>query len=222
MPKKKKIVHKKQLPGPFSSLKGFAVSETLASSPTSATAVGSQKSMSDDIDFDSHMASLGVRSLDRDEPVAENAAATEDVAPGQSAEEDTFLAAMRQLEVQFNDSVIENDHRATPVKHPPRRMKQLSKGTLVPQATLDLHGVKRQEVAAKLSAFITNARYHGWYVLLVITGKGLHSTEGKGVLRHCVEDFLQGQGRGQVAEWGVAPRQYGGDGAVVLFLRRRT
>lgn len=220
MPKKKKTVHQKQLHSPFNSLKGFAVSESLSFSSTSEKVVSSH-TMPEDIDFDAHMTSLGVRSLDTDKPLAEDTATTENAATGQSTEEETFLTAMRQLEVPFADSVVENELEEAVVKYPPRRMKQLSRGTLVPQATLDLHGLKRQEVAAKLSAFITNARYHGWYVLLVITGKGLRSAEGKGVLRHSVEDFLQGHGRDQVAEWGVAPRQYGGDGAVVLFLRRR-
>lgn len=224
MPKKKKTRNNKHLHNPFSSLKGFTVSAELPTSSPSTEQADRKNEPLQEIDFDSHMTSLGVRPLDTDEQGADEGldAETQEVEPSeQKTEEATFLAAMQQLEVQFSDAYIENDQEASATMHQPRRMKQLSKGTLVPQATLDLHGVKRQEVAARLTAFIINARYHGWYVLLVITGKGLHSTEGKGVLRHAVEEFLHNQGRDQVSEWGRAPRQYGGDGAIVLFLRRQ-
>ncbi len=225
MSKKKKTDCKKNLHNPFRTLKGFAVcAESPETSSAPESVVSKNELTPEEIDFGAHMASHGVRPLHKDEPGTDrgsDAGTLENESSEQITEEETFLAAMLQLEVKFDDSFDAEEQEEPASQHLPRRMKQLNRGTLVPQATLDLHGVKRQEVAARLTAFITNARYHGWSVLLVITGKGLHSAEGKGVLRHEVEEFLHDQGRDQVSEWGRAPRQYGGDGAIVMFLRQR-
>lgn len=202
---------------PFKSLKGFAVSEQApAAVPAEKKAVSTNQLATEDVNFTEQMAHLGVRPFGKVEKKNNNDET--DVADS-CAEEAAFLAAMQQLEVTFDDSFVAEQEKDLPIKHPPRRMKQLNSGTLVPQATLDLHGVTRQAVTEKMSIFIANARYHGWNVLLVITGKGLHSDQGEGVLRQAVEDYLRHQGRDQVVEWGRAPRQYGGAGAVVLFLQ---
>jgi DNA-nicking Smr family endonuclease len=39
------------------------------------------------------------------------------------------------------------------------------------------------------------------------------------VLRQAVEALLQ-ESKRQVVEWGLAPRRYGGSGALVVFLRK--
>jgi DNA-nicking Smr family endonuclease len=53
---------------------------------------------------------------------------------------------------------------------------------------------------------------------LIITGKGLHSSDGP-VLRQAMEKLLNQQ-REHVLEWSVAPRRFGGDGALIVFLRQ--
>jgi DNA-nicking Smr family endonuclease len=97
-------------------------------------------------------------------------------------------------------------------------MKQLAKGQLKPQDEIDLHGLTVDEATEKVRFFLQNSIYQGLQVVIVITGKGLHSNNGP-VLRRSIEKLL-GQLSGQVVEWGVAPRRYGGDGAFVVFLRR--
>jgi len=218
----KSAADKKKLNNPFNSLKGFAVSaEELSPAVPSKKPADKSVPAADEVDFDAQMARYGVQRLNAemsgtDHDAAELSAAGESRA--EDCDEDVFLTAMKGLNVPFTDVFGTDDVLPRPA---PRRMKQLRRGTLVPETTLDLHGVARQDVDAKLTSFIMNARHHGWQVLLVITGKGLHSPEGVGVLRSAVEDFLQRSGNHQVVEWGRAPRQYGGDGAIVLFLRRQ-
>ncbi len=127
-----------------------------------------------------------------------------------------FLKTVGDMNIRFEDSFPEEE----PAVAEPRRMRQLRKGRIAPELSLDLHGLQGHEVTAKLKSFIANARYQQARVLLVITGKGLHSEDGKTVLREEVERFLNHEGKKLVAEWGRAPRQYGGEGAIVLFLRQ--
>jgi DNA-nicking Smr family endonuclease len=96
-------------------------------------------------------------------------------------------------------------------------MRQVGRGQLKPEAELDLHGLTVEESSAQVRFFLQNASYQGFRVVLVITGKGLHSND-EPVLRRAMEKLLN-ELREQVLEWGVAPRRYGGDGALVVFLR---
>ena len=102
-----------------------------------------------------------------------------------------------------------------------RKIKQIKQGKLIPDASLDLHGFQCVEALRKLNHFLQNGQHHGWQTLLVITGKGLHSEAGEPALRNEIERFLSAEGKKQVTEWSRAPRQYGGDGALILFLVKK-
>ena len=97
-------------------------------------------------------------------------------------------------------------------------MRQLRRGQLVPEDQLDLHGLHRHEALEKVRFFLEDAAYHGRRTVLIVTGRGQHSAEGP-VLREAVARYLREEQGGQVLEWGVAPKNYGGDGALVVFLR---
>jgi DNA-nicking Smr family endonuclease len=223
---KKKRVTKKSRPvfqaNPFSSLKGFAASAEkekavppFEDSPVSPDAYGT---------FADEMEMLGVKRLKDNVEIEQNAANDQLSAEDQWAEskklsdEELFLSAMTSLNVNFKDKVQgENrQHKASP-----RRMKQLKKGRIKPQARLDLHGCKRQDVFPRLTHYLQNARHQGWETLLVVTGKGLHSEGGEPVLRMAVEEFLVKESPDQIVEWGRAPKEYGGDGALILFLKQK-
>jgi DNA-nicking Smr family endonuclease len=212
-------------PSPFSSLKGLAVTDGQRKAPVAPVPVPPGPEEDDQsIDFAARMSALGVERLAPDDsdggPVPHHEAAPEHpAAVGRPlSDEELFLDAMASLNVPLSDPLPSVQQQDQP---PPRRMKRLRRGELVPEATLDLHGLQRRDVAAKMRSLLYNARHHGWEVLLVITGKGLHSEQGAAVLRQEVEAFITTHGHGQIAEWGRAPRQYGGDGALVLFLRRQ-
>lgn len=207
---------------PFSNLKGFAVSaleqkeqQPFSPEPVKREVIGS---------FSEEMEKLGIRQLNKDSDLEEEMQdcllPTDNVVekPKGQTDEELFLTAMGDLRVNFKEQLPEDDSQPLAV---PRRMKQLKRGKLTPDASLDLHGCQRAEVEEKLRNFLKNAQHQGWQTLLVITGKGLHSDTGKPILRDAVEQFFSGEGRKLVAEWGRATKQYGGDGAFILFLRKK-
>ena len=171
--------------------------------------------------FADEMKMLGVKQLNQTNGIeqAESSHTTSadyvvDEDKGQGDEE-LFLAAMKNLTVSFADDSIEEKPRLGSTS---RRIKQIKQGKLIPDASLDLHGFQCVEAVKKLNHFLQNAQHHGWQTLLVVTGKGLHSETGEPALRNEIERYLSAEGKKQVIEWSRAPRQFGGDGALILFL----
>ncbi len=72
----------------------------------------------------------------------------------------------------------------------PLHFKQKLQFHLAPQAQLDLHGYTAATAERKAETFIRNARMHGTQTLLIIVGKGLHSDDGRAVLRDVAENLL--------------------------------
>lgn len=160
---------------------------------------------------------LAVQPLSGNPPVAGPAAATGDgeaVAPAEDVAAAEFLAAIGQLDKTFKDELPPAEATRSAA---PRRLKQLERGGLQPAGELDLHGLTRDEALNRARAFLGHASRQGWPVVLIVTGKGLHSSAGP-VLRRAVERLLD-DARDLVLEWGVAPRRYGGAGALVVFVR---
>ncbi len=205
---------------PFKRLKGFAVSDSEEETvPRPAHEIPSanekEASFLDEMDF------LGVDPLrDGDEFTAElpvEPAALPIKDEKIQDDEDLFLSSLGQLDIQFKDQGLDNPKPAEQ-----RRFKQLKQGRLIPDACLDLHGLKRKQVGPKVGFFLQNAVAQNWQTLLIITGRGLHSDEGEAILRNEAESFLRTEGKALVAEWGRAPRQHGGDGALVVFMKKKT
>ncbi len=224
MAKKKKMVKSKICEfnsDPFGNLKGFAVSSPLGTPQKNIEKIPTRKNVMGS--FVKEMATLGVQQLtqddDHEEVISSNFFPTDDMTEitQEQNDQDLFLEAMGDFPVRFKEHFPEDDSEPMVL---PRRMKQLKQGKLTPDASLDLHGCQRSEATEKLSYFLQNAQYQGWKTLLVITGKGLHSSDGEPVLRDATEQFLSGEGQNLVAEWGRAPKQYGGDGALILFLKK--
>ena len=203
---------------PFSGLKGFSVSDVPTDEPS--TFVASVAEDEEPPSFTAEMDRLGVKrageGFSKDEEPASEDESLELSASEELSDEELFLQEIGTLNVRFADNCPAED---LPVTASPRRMKQLRQGRLAPEATLDLHGTLRDEAIRKLEHFIADSRYQGFRTLLVVTGKGLHSSSGEAVLRNEIEKFLKTSPHKHISEWGRAPRQYGGDGALVLFLR---
>lgn len=223
--KKKSTTPKKQVfnQNPFSHLKGFAVS---GEDVEKKQKVELRESVKEETlaSFADEMALLGVERITTSEPGDEellpDRPVVDEVPQAEVAsEEEQFLQAMGELQVDFSENLPEEEQ---PPAASARRMKQLKQGKLIPEASLDLHGLKRADVAEKVRFFLQNADHQGLQTLLVVTGRGLHSADGEPVLRNEAERYLADVGRKWVAEWGRAPKQYGGDGALVLFLRKKT
>ncbi len=135
-------------------------------------------------------------------------------------EQQLFLQAMHEIGTAIHDEKNEQDGSESPHQSASSRMRQLKRGTIRIREELDLHGLVKDEALVKLSHFIAAAYSRGQKAVLVITGKGINSPEGP-VLQGAVAAWLRGKGRRFVAEFAPAPRDRGGSGAFVVFLKSR-
>lgn len=127
-----------------------------------------------------------------------------------------FTQAISQLklDVTFEDKFPDEELKPLAVN----RLRQLKKGVINVDRQLDLHGLTRDEALAAMPRFLQNARSHGEKAVLIITGKG-NNSPGEPVLQQAVTGWLRLQGKEHVLEFAPAPREMGGSGAFVVFLR---
>ena len=132
-------------------------------------------------------------------------------------EQETFATAISQLklDVTFSDQYPESDEIKSLGAN---RLRQIKKGIITVNRQLDLHGLTREEALNELPRFLRNASAFGEKAVLVITGKGLNSP-GEPVLQQAVAGWLRDAGKKLVLEFAPAPRDMGGHGAFVVFLR---
>jgi DNA-nicking Smr family endonuclease len=134
-----------------------------------------------------------------------------------TAEQEAFNRAIGQLklDVTFSDRFPEEDE-LKPLGA--NRLRQLKKGVISVDRQIDLHGLTREEALDALPGFLRNARVHSEKAVLVITGKG-NNSPGEPVLQQAIAAWLRDAGRELVLEFAPAPREMGGSGAFVVFLR---
>jgi DNA-nicking Smr family endonuclease len=99
-----------------------------------------------------------------------------------------------------------------------RRWRDLRRGRIRPERTLDLHGRRAQDAHAAVHAFVADAYAEGLRCVAVITGRG-SSPEG-GVLRRELPHWLNAPDLRRVL-LGAAHPHSANTGAVHLLLRRR-
>ena len=134
-----------------------------------------------------------------------------------SAASDIFLQEIGRLklEVRFSEQLPDEDE-LKPLSG--NRLKQLKRGIIAVTYQLDLHGLTRDEALAELPRFLRSARSKGQAAALIITGKG-NNSPGEPVLQRAVAAWLRDAGRELVVEYAPAPRELGGSGAFIVFLR---
>jgi DNA-nicking Smr family endonuclease len=132
-------------------------------------------------------------------------------------EEGAFLEEIGKLKLdtKFAD-LIPDEGELQPLSG--NRLRQVKRGIVSINHQLDLHGLTREEALDALRRFLVSARKRGQRAVLVITGKGNHSSE-EPVLHQAVASWLRDAGRETVLEFAPAPREMGGNGAYVVFLR---
>ncbi len=86
--------------------------------------------------------------------------------------------------------------------------------------TLDLHGMRSEEAAARLRDALDRCRETGTRELLVIHGYGLHSDPAEGpVLKKIVRELLDRDLRPGYRSYRTASPADGGEGATLVALR---
>ena len=105
---------------------------------------------------------------------------------------------------------------------------KMTRGKLMPEARIDLHGMTLAEAHPELIHFILNAHSAGLRLVLVITGKGKRREDTGpipqrvGALRHQVPHWLHLPPLGAVVlQVSEAHLKHGGGGAYYVYLRRR-
>jgi len=95
-----------------------------------------------------------------------------------------------------------------------RRIKK-NKYAQAMDATLDLHGYTRAEADIEVRAFLQDARAKSYHKVRIITGIGVHSENGMGVLKNYVENLIYDLGLSyRQAKFGE-----GGEGAIDVVVR---
>lgn len=212
---------------PFKALKGFAPQPASKEKKQAAPVFRPAKKNREEEEDD---ASLFLRSVEgarriEDEAEAEAVLPRTDRAsaaqPPKESQEDMqlFLQAMQKIGTTFPSAASEEEDANEP-RSSSSRMRQLKRGSISISETLDLHGYLKDEALQRLARFISNAYHRGGKAVLVITGKGLNSPDGP-VLQGSVDAWLRDQGKAMVVETAQAPRDKGGSGAVVVFLRTK-
>ncbi|TVR47544.1 MAG: DNA mismatch repair protein MutS [Rhodobacteraceae bacterium] len=116
---------------------------------------------------------------------------------------------------------------SAPVRMDKRQYQRLSRGKLVPEARIDLHGMTLAQAHSALTGFILRAHSNGARLVLVITGKGKRVADDgpiprrPGALKHDVPHWLRmAPLKGIVLEIREAHARHGGSGAYYVYLRR--
>lgn len=135
-------------------------------------------------------------------------------------EQRIFLQAVEALkmDVCFGGALAEDESQLRPA--PVNRLRQLRRGGIRIDLQLDLHGLTRDEAIENLDRFVKGAYNRGQKGVLVITGKG-NNSPGEPVLKSAVSGWLRESGKTMVSEFAPAPREMGGSGAFVVFLKEK-
>jgi DNA-nicking Smr family endonuclease len=109
--------------------------------------------------------------------------------------------------------------RARAAEVPPRWLDDLEAGRVVPRREIDLHRKSAGEARQVLEEGIRNARRDGIGCLLVLCGRGKHSSAGVPVLPEVAVQCLSEELADEIIAFATAPRKWGGTGALIVQLR---
>jgi DNA-nicking Smr family endonuclease len=107
--------------------------------------------------------------------------------------------------------------------------ERLRRGTVEPDARIDLHGLTQQAAHHTLFAWLATAHARGHRLVLVITGKGNPKNDENapwmmsphGVLKQMVPRWLNEPGLAAlIASSSPAHARHGGEGALYVYLRK--
>lgn len=88
---------------------------------------------------------------------------------------------------------------------------------LKPEARIDLHGLTRDEAWDRLNVFVGDCKRRGLKKILIIHGKGNHSSGSDPVLGPMVRSFIEEDAR--LGTSGHPDRNWGGNGATWVIIK---
>jgi DNA-nicking Smr family endonuclease len=99
-----------------------------------------------------------------------------------------------------------------------RKIRKLKRGEYQATARRDLHGRTATEADASVRRFVDDSRHNGHRCICIVHGRGLHSDDGRAVLKARVRACLRTHPA--VLAYTDAPRSDGGAGAVYVLIRK--
>jgi len=100
-------------------------------------------------------------------------------------------------------------------------LRALARGDIRADSTCDLHGLGAEAARRRIQQFVGDSAIAGSRAVLVICGRGLHSSGEGPVLRDVAIQVLCGrQARAHVLGFSTAAPARGGEGALAILLRR--
>lgn len=102
----------------------------------------------------------------------------------------------------------------------PGRQRKTNLESMKPQDQLDLHGITAEEAKLLVERFLEDSVHNQLRKVAIIHGRGLHSPDGKAVLRHVVIETLKVSP--YVLEYKNPPLPEGGTGVTWVLLRRKS
>lgn len=94
------------------------------------------------------------------------------------------------------------------------RKKKFNKFERKIEAEIDLHGLRLKEAQQEFVGLLQGALENDLRRIRIITGKGLHSADGVGVIKHMVIDIL----RAHKIKYREGKPEEGGGGALIADL----
>ncbi len=89
--------------------------------------------------------------------------------------------------------------------------------TMVPEATIDLHGFTRDEAWARLDGFVADSIRRGFRKIMIIHGKGNHSHGSDPVLGPMVRQYIEQNKK--LGTSGHPDKNNGGNGATWVLIK---
>lgn len=149
-------------------------------------------------------------------PVPEKSEEVKPVTHAEVRRSELFTKEVGRLEVKSFEDILkekgeENEKKKGLTLHQVRMM--------LPQVTLDLHGMTQEETTKAVNDFLLEGYSNGLDKVSIIHGKGLHSEDGPGVLKELTE--LLCRDSEYVREYTNPKAQYGGSGALWVILKKK-
>ena len=113
--------------------------------------------------------------------------------------------------------VVDKDKIAAEEAERNRTRSRLYVKNLPIEARIDLHGLTRDEARSRLTIFVGDCAKRGLRKILIVHGKGIHTTGSDPVLGEEVRKFIEQDRR--CGRSGHPDRRMGGSGATWVFLK---
>ncbi len=102
-----------------------------------------------------------------------------------------------------------------------KEIRKLKRGEIAYEASLDLHGKKKEEAKQLVKNFIDQSRKYGNRCVLIVHGRGIHSKDNIPILKDSLKIWLSNNSIGKhiLAFCSATPKD-GGTGAIYVLLRK--